>query len=255
MKRILMVLAVLTLCFSMVACGKDKTLNNDKDNVNTEISGEITPDVSGEDIDEELPGEIESGDEETSGDISSGDEEVPGDEVEDSEENPEENPDEDEWVDPNATSLAMKTLVDTLNTKANVLVRAPFDMQITEDSALTDIGLTADQFNSSVADSVKSESMVSPSNHSLCIVKVKDGVNAAELKKTIYDNCKPNKWVCMSAEYVLAVDNGEYVMLVMSTKENCDNLYNAFVAEFSNAGEKLEKEVVEDFGGEDWDIL
>ncbi len=243
MKKIVMLLLALVVCFSLVACGKDEVENND---VNTNVSGEVSGDVE-----TEVSGDVES---EISGDVVEDPVETP-DEPDVLPEEPVETPDEpietpdepvenpDEYVDPMMTSTAMKTLVDKLNTTADVQVNAPFDMKIDREGAFNDIGLEAEVFDAKIVDSVKSESMMMPSNHSLCIVEVKAGEDVASVKNEIFTNANPRKWICANADKVMVVDSGNIVMLVMSTEENCTNLYNAFVDHFgaANVGAKLER--------------
>ncbi len=239
MKKIVMLLLALVVCFSLVACGKDKDNVEQTPNTDVEVSGEVSGDVE-----TEVSGDVES---EVSGEIVEDPVETPDepvvtpDEPEVTPDEPVENP--DEYVDPMMTSAAMKSLVDELNTKANVQVNAPFDMKIDREAAFNDIGLEADVFDAKIADSVKSESMMMPSNHSLCIVEVKAGEDVAAVKDEIFKNANPRKWICVNADKVMVVDSGNYVMLVMSTEENCTNLYNAFADHFgaANVGAKLER--------------
>lgn len=243
MKKIVMLLLALVVCFSLVACGKDEVEQNPS------VSGEVSGEVSG-DIETEVSGEVvedpTTGDDEPAvmpDEPSTGDDEpavMPEDPIVTPDE-PVENP--DEYVDPMMTSTAMKTLVDKLNTTADVQVNAPFDMKIDREGAFNDIGLEAEVFDAKIVDSVKSESMMMPSNHSLCIVEVKDGEDVASVKNEIFTNANPRKWICANADKVMVVDSGNIVMLVMSTEENCTNLYNAFVDHFgaANVGAKLER--------------
>lgn len=252
MKKIVMLLLALVVCFSLVACGKDDVEQNPS------VSGEVSGEVSG-DVETEVSGDVEN---EVSGDVvedpiadpdepavmpdepTTGDDEpavMPEDPVVTPDE-PVEEPGE-EYVDPMMTSTAMKTLVDKLNTTANVQVNAPFDMKIDREAAWNDLGLEAEVFDAKIVDSVKSESMMMPSNHSLCIVEVKAGEDVASVKNAIFTNANPRKWICANADKVMVVDSGNIVMLVMSTEENCTNLYKAFADHFgaANVGAKLER--------------
>lgn len=236
MKKIVMLLLALVVCFSLVACGKDKVEDNDVNaNVSGEVSGDIESEVSG-DVETDVSGEIVEDPVVTPDDPA-----VTPDEPVETPDEPVENP--DEYVDPMMTSAAMKALVDELNTKANVQINAPFDMKIDREAAWSDIGLEAEVFDAKIADSVKSESMMMPSNHSLCIVEVKAGEDVASVKDAIFKNADPRKWICANADKVMVVDSGNIVMLVMSTEENCTNLYNAFADHFgaANVGAKLER--------------
>ena len=245
MKKIVMLLLALVVCFSLVACGKDEVEENPS------LSGEVSGEVSG-DVETEVSGDVET---DVSGEVIEdpvADPDEPAvmpDEPAVMPEDPVVTPDEpveepgEEYVDPMMTSTAMKTLVDKLNTTANVQVNAPFDMKIDREAAWNDLGLEAEVFDAKIVDSVKSESMMMPSNHSLCIVEVKAGEDVASVKDAIFKNANPRKWICANADKVLVVDSGDIVMLVMSTEENCTNLYNAFAGHFgaANVGAKLER--------------
>ena len=71
-----------------------------------------------------------------------------------------------------------------------------------------------------------------------------------ELKQKIFDNCNPNKWICMSAERVVVLDSGEYIMLAMTSQDKGDALIKAFKEYFDqNVGPVLDKTVSESFEG------
>ena len=136
----------------------------------------------------------------------------------------------------NATEILSEIITDS-----NFLVNAPFTQEIDSEMSLTTIGLDETQFNTYVDNAVMYESMMMPSNQSLCIIKLKDATKGSEVKQLVFDNCNPRKWICMSAEYVLVTDNGQYVMLIMSTKDNCNLLNNSFKNVLGSASEALER--------------
>ena len=125
--------------------------------------------------------------------------------------------------------------------KSGVMIRMPMASPIEAFSAFTFIGLTEDEFNANVATATAFESMIMPANQSVCLVELKDTADVASVKQKMIDNCDPNKWICMSADKCLVVDSGKYVLLVMSTQEDCEALKTAFADEFGNVGEALTK--------------
>ena len=134
----------------------------------------------------------------------------------------------------------MQALADALNTAANIDTSNYLLTKISPTYPMDIIGLDATQFADYVADSFCSEPAISPANHSLCVIEVKDGVDVAEVKQLVFDHANPAKWVCMSAEQVLVVESGNYIMLVMSDAATCDALYQAFSDHFAGeVGEKL----------------
>ena len=59
---------------------------------------------------------------------------------------------------------------------------------------------------------VVSEPMISSQAYSLVIAKVKDGVNADEVAKAMFDGINPRKWICageVKQEYEKDVEDGE----------------------------------------------
>lgn len=88
---------------------------------------------------------------------------------------------------------------------------------------------------------VISEPMISAQAHSLVLAKVKDGVNANDVAKTMSENINMAKWVCVSAERLCATSSGDVVCLVMSNEEMAKSVYEKFVELAGNIGEQYEK--------------
>lgn len=151
-------------------------------------------------------------------------------------------PVEDEYT----PSTEMQTLVDTLITNSGVQFAMPGSMKILLANAPTFVGLSEDLFTANVVDSIVYEPMISPATSSLCIVKLSDTADVATLKQTVLDNSNPAKWICTGAEKVLVMESGRYIMLVMSTPDNCEALKTAFTNHFGaeNVGEALTKDGV-----------
>lgn len=156
-----------------------------------------------------------------------------------------ENPFGDEYT----ASEEMQSLVDALVTESGVQFAMPMTSKIQQANAPTFIGLSEEVFASEVVDSAVYEPMISPATSSLCIVKVSDSSDVSALKKTIIDNCNPAKWVCTGAESCLAIDSGRYILLIMSSVEDCEAMETAFTAHFGaeNVGEALTKDGATDF--------
>ena len=162
---------------------------------------------------------------------------------------PIENPDENKpAVDENTVNGKMTKLME----KAAIQVNAPMQDAIPADMSKTYIGLTSGDFETYVVDSVFYESMISPANQSFCLIEVNDETKVEELKQKIFDNCNPRKWICMSAERVVVLNSGKYIMLAMASKDSCDALIPAFSAYFDgNVGETLDKMFEENVEFED----
>lgn len=165
----------------------------------------------------------------------------------------EEIPSEDDFI----ASEEMETLVNTLITNSGVQFPMPATSKILLANAPTFVGLPEDVFSKYVVDSVVYEPMISPATSSLCIVKLSDDADIANLKQTVLDNSNPAKWICTGAEQCLVIESGRYIMLVMSTPDNCNALATAFKNHFGadNVGEVLTKEGISTEGEDFPEVL
>ena len=82
----------------------------------------------------------------------------------------------------------------------------------------------------SIERAVFSEPMIGSIPYSMCLVKVKDGADKDALKQEILDGVNYRKWVCVAAEKILVADCGDVIMMVMSSEDNVEKIYNAFSA-------------------------
>lgn len=153
---------------------------------------------------------------------------------------------EDLPEDPIANANPVTDIMTELMTKAEIQVNAPMQDVIPAEMAETYIGLTQEDFEAYVADSVFYESMISPANQSFCLIRVNDLTKIDELKQKIFDNCNPRKWICMTAERVVVVNSGEYILLAMASDASCSKLIPAFEEHFDhNVGTVMDKTVAE----------
>lgn len=88
---------------------------------------------------------------------------------------------------------------------------------------------------------VISEPMISSQAYSLVLAKVKNGVNANEVAKTMADNINTAKWICVSAEKLYATSSGDIVCLVMSNEKMAKPIYEKFKQLAGNIGQEYEK--------------
>lgn len=144
------------------------------------------------------------------------------------------------------TKVAMETIANKMVETTGVEFRMPFTMPIEAERSTEFIGLSQADFEKYVTDSTALESMVMPSNYSLCIIKINDTSKVEEIKKSIFDNCDPRKWICTSAEYVTVVDCNDCVMLLMANKDASDKLKSEFASQVGGTlGKSLERAVAE----------
>ena len=94
---------------------------------------------------------------------------------------------------------------------------------------------------------VVSEPMMSSQAYSLVIAKVKDGVDADKVAKTMSENIDMRKWLCVSAEVLYATSTEDLAFLVMSSEEMAKPVYDTFKTKVGKVGEEYNKaEVVEE---------
>lgn len=67
---------------------------------------------------------------------------------------------------------------------------------------------------------------------SLVMVEVKDEKDAQKVAKEMESGLNPRKWICVSAGYVSVKTCGKYVLGVMSSQEQCENITSIFESIF-----------------------
>ncbi len=88
---------------------------------------------------------------------------------------------------------------------------------------------------------VVSEPLMSSQAYSLVLVKVKDGVNANSLAKTMNENINIRKWICVSAEKVYTTTSGNIICLVMSNADVAKDVYDNFKTLAGSVGQEYER--------------
>lgn len=86
-----------------------------------------------------------------------------------------------------------------------------------------------------------SEPMMSSQAYSFIIAKVKNGVDASNIAKTMSEKVDMRKWICVSAEKLYATNSGDIVCLVMSSEEWAKPVYDKFKSLAGNIGEEYTK--------------
>ncbi len=144
---------------------------------------------------------------------------------------------EDEISEP---SEEMSNLMTTLIDAADAHMNAEYTAVIDPEMSLNTIGLTTEEFNENIEDSITYASQINISAQEVHLVKVKDSSKVSDIKQKIFDNANPRKWICVTAEKVVAVDSGNYILFVMGGVDLCDNLVTAFSDHFDgNVGNTL----------------
>ncbi len=115
---------------------------------------------------------------------------------------------------------------------------------------------------SKVSSAVFVEPMIGSIPFSMCIIEGAEGVKIEDLKNEILEGVNYRKWVCVAAEKVLVSSCGNKILMIMSTEEIVDDVYNAFLtitensasAPLTKAGEVNEEPPVADGGIADMEI-
>lgn len=77
-------------------------------------------------------------------------------------------------------------------------------------------------------EAIANESMTGSIAHSVVLLRLEDGSEAAEAVQKIKDNVNPRKWICVEASKVIVKNRGNLVVLIMSTDELAPKLENNF---------------------------
>ena len=88
---------------------------------------------------------------------------------------------------------------------------------------------------------VASEPMMTSQAYSLMLVKVKDGVDAEAIAKSMNENVDERKWICVTAEKIYTVASGDVVCLVMSNEQTAKTVYDSFKTLAGSVGEEFER--------------
>lgn len=106
---------------------------------------------------------------------------------------------------------------------------------------------------------VVNEPMMSSIAHSIVLVKCESEEKATEVANQMKENCNPRKWLCVEADIIEGVTNGNIAMLLMTTTEGgmsktiLDNF--AKLDEKTIASLKTEKEDVENTDDENEAVI
>ena len=93
---------------------------------------------------------------------------------------------------------------------------------------------------------VASEPLMTSQAYSLVLVKVRQGVDANEIAKTMKEKINNRKWICVSAEAVYSTSCKDIVFLVMTNKETAGKMLERFknlAGKTETEYEKIEEEI------------
>lgn len=97
-------------------------------------------------------------------------------------------------------------------------------------------------------EAVANEPMMSSIAHSIVLVKAPTAEKAQEVASAMKANCDPRKWMCVEADIVEGLTNGNIAMLLMTTTEGgmSETIINNFNALDAEKVASLKSEIIED---------
>ena len=81
------------------------------------------------------------------------------------------------------------------------------------------------------SEAIVSESMVGSIAHSVVLIRMNEDASEKDIEKAkeiIKENANPNKWICVTAEKVEVISNGDLILLVMSDEEKVTTISENF---------------------------
>lgn len=81
------------------------------------------------------------------------------------------------------------------------------------------------------SEAIVSESMVGSIAHSVVLIRMNEDVSEKDIeeaKEIIKENANPNKWICVTADKVEVISNGDLILLVMSDEEKVTTISGNF---------------------------
>ena len=81
------------------------------------------------------------------------------------------------------------------------------------------------------SEAIVSESMVGSIAHSVVLIRMNEDASEKDIeeaKEIIKVNANPNKWICVTAEKVEVISNGDLILLVMSDEEKVTTISENF---------------------------
>ena len=224
-RSIISILLVFAMVFMAAACGMAGATGNDESsNTDSGLNGNTNsnPDAStGED-----------------GSTDNNPDANTGKDSEDSEEAGSSSSNNDSNLTGSAEDV-LNSILDALNNAGVNMPMALPPLSVASDLSQNTIGLSQADFERLVVTAYSSQAAIATFAHQIIMIQAKDAAAAAEIKNLVtgtngYDAMK---WICVIPESALAVEAGEYVMIVASRNEVVDAVLEAFTAAAGNTGE------------------
>ena len=81
------------------------------------------------------------------------------------------------------------------------------------------------------SEAIASESMVGSIAHSVVLIRMSENASEKDIeeaKEIIKEKANPNKWICVTAEKVEVISNGDLILLVMSDESKATTISENF---------------------------
>lgn len=146
-----------------------------------------------------------------------------------------------------APTLNTEYTAEELMTKVTEQVRLPFatmvtPVQVSSEDSVYFLGLTESK-GLVAEDAAVCEPMMMSQAFSTAIVKLNDVSDAETVKNEILEGVDMRKWICVEAEKLIVVENGQYVLMTMGPVDMVDAIAAAFDTILENEnGTELVKE-------------
>ena len=75
--------------------------------------------------------------------------------------------------------------------------------------------------------------MIGSIAHSIALLKLPDGTDAAALAETITNSVDPRKWICVEAEQTVVRQHGQYILVAMGWADEIPGVVEKFDALFA----------------------
>ena len=82
------------------------------------------------------------------------------------------------------------------------------------------------------AEGYSSEALIGSIAHSVALLRVPEGTDAAALADTIQSSVDPRKWICVEAEKTIVKSHGSVILVVLSSADVADTIAANFDAYF-----------------------
>lgn len=230
MKKIALVLA-LCMVLTLVACGEKKETVNQTDDTKVE-----TP------VNQEQETEVKEEQKEEKKEETKKPEVKPAEKPAEKEEvkpvtKPEAKPEVKPEVKPEAQQPVEKPVEKPAKKEALADIMASITANLGEMPMLMNEPLNEENFEFFTfakyvkgAEAFVSEPMMGSFAHSVVLVRLPEGADAAAFANEVRANADARKWICVEAEKVTVTQKGDLVLLVMSSAERTDKITNAFKA-------------------------